>query len=78
MAPDTEHELLEKVNEIHGYIFGVQGRPGAMEQIADDARERDLRIDKHDSRLENLERWRWYVAGAVVTLLAIAKIALGR
>jgi hypothetical protein len=77
MAPDTERELLEKVNEIHGYIFGVQGRPGAMEQIAQDAKERDDLLDKHSERLDNLEKWRWYVAGGIAVLLFIISLKWG-
>lgn len=70
MAPDTERELLEKVNEIHGYIFGVQGRPGAMESV-------DEQLREHDTRLNSLEKWKWYVAGGGAVIIAVVKIVWG-
>jgi hypothetical protein len=70
MAPDTERELLEKVNEIHGYIFGVQGRPGAMESV-------DAQLKEHDERIVSLEKWRWYLAGAGFVAIAVVKIVWG-
>jgi hypothetical protein len=70
MAPDTEREMLEKINEIHGYIFGVSGRPGAMENV-------QTALDSHDKRIETLESWRWYITGGVVVLLGIAKLVWG-
>lgn len=70
MDPQNERELLDKVSEIHGYIFGVQGRPGAMEQIA-------KQMAEHDLRIASLEKWRWYLAGGGAVAVFLAKIVWG-
>lgn len=78
MADEVEDNL--PTAHLVSALVGVGNRlAGAMEKIADEATKArevaEKRVDKHDDRIKDLEKWKWGMQSYITVLAAVFAVA---